>query len=328
MTVLFAGNHPSEFTEGFEFNDTSYFDSDYVPNSMTMIEGGIGNTPSAYLWAEPAGDTAWFHFRRRPTSEAWRNTHGSNGILFEVFDSDGDVVAGISADAGTVGAMAVGDTTTYGATTDLANNVSELAVPHTYDLRVTVGANIEAELYFGGTLLGACTAANTAGKGVPVRFRFSNYAMHYGAGPGYYSEVFVSDQPTVGQRLALLHPAGAGNYTSWTGTYADLADADPVTGAEGGTGDKASYTLEAYGGAIGTVKALALVNRLTRPVVGPTEARNFLRKGGTDYPGANLSPDFVVGPRATVWTLDPEDSGDLTTADLATLEIGIEALAS
>jgi hypothetical protein len=146
----------------------------------------------------------------------------------------------------------------------------------------------------------------------------------------YYDDVRIDDAgfPGAGQ-VEMMLPDGAGNYTAFTGTYADVDDvphdSDTSYLTSSTSGDAETVTLESaatagVSGTINSVKAVAIV----RDEGGASAIQLRLRSGSTDSDTTNNDPGSSYTARCNVFDTDPADSSAWTTAKLDALEVGVE----
>jgi hypothetical protein len=134
-----------------------------------------------------------------------------------------------------------------------------------------------------------------------------------------------------------IKPNAAGNYTQWTpsaGSNWQNVDEVPHTSdtdynSESLASDKDSYNLEACGLTSVTIKRAWIEMVARNTVADGSQARMFLRAGGTDYNdsvGARTLTASYARYVSGQWTTDPSDAAAWTTADLDALEAGIEVI--
>jgi hypothetical protein len=146
----------------------------------------------------------------------------------------------------------------------------------------------------------------------------------------FFQDVIVSTTPTLGAELVTLTPSAEGNYTAFIGDYTAIdekgyAPADAVT-----TSTIAARESWRHGAIptniLGkTIQSLIISSAAildTVPVL--TSYTPFLRIGGTDYNGANLTADAVsVKHTTTEWTTNPATGSGWNVFDLIALESGV-----
>jgi hypothetical protein len=135
----------------------------------------------------------------------------------------------------------------------LRPEVNSVAPPTpTFEWRASVDPEGDAirytvELFVEGVLQSAATAANTTGKGKPVRIHFANIGLHGQSSlqTWYHAHVAVLDGvSTIGRRFARRTPAAVGAWDQMAGSLAALADGDIATRvASTAAGQRLSFTL-------------------------------------------------------------------------------------
>lgn len=322
MAIVFASNDAADFDVNMEeHTDATYFDSTMVSRGMRLECIAGGATPFGITLPQATAGDMWLHFRM-----SYPNANSNSDGVFSTFmDAAGMELAEFDLVNGNAAARVFGDSTQTGSYSALGAAGSM----HTYDIKLSVGANITLEMYLGGALITSATAANTGGKGTPQHLRFDmddfgqqNLAYYY------FSEFIVADgESTIGMRLSELRPNTDGTYLDGAGTTASLADGDSATGVTlDAAGQKRSWNPTAYAGPASPTIHSVFSSATVRIGGGDiTNARQFLRIGGTDYTGPDQSPNDYVGGVGANWAVNPATSLPWTEADLATFEAGIEA---
>ena len=192
-----------------------------------------------------------------------------------------------------------------------------------YELRINGATEFSGTMQFGGA--GATAVAFYLGKvnnknGQSVDF--------------YYDDVAVSNSGWVGHgKVSILKPNGAGSYTDWTGTYADVdevphdSDTTYLTSSTSGQAETValdSAATSGVDGAIGTVKAVAIV----RDEGGASAIQVRLRSGTTDSDTTSADPGTSYVALCKMYDVNPADSAAWESADIDGIEAGVENNAS
>jgi hypothetical protein len=168
--------------------------------------------------------------------------------------------------------------------------------------------------------------------------------MADGVGSGFHDDLAMND--TTGGadnswcgdgRIIAIKPNAAGNYTQWTPSAGSNwqnvdevpSNSDTDYNSESLASDKDSYNLEACGLTSVTIKRVWIEMRAKNTVADGSQARMFLRAGGTDYNdsvGARALTASYVRYVSGEWTTDPSDAAAWTTTDLDALEVGVEVI--
>jgi len=325
--ILHLGHQVTDLSgvTGLISADAAGFDPVYDVNAVKITANNGSSVPFTATWAEPTGDV-WVGFRYRAPSI---NAHiiAQDGIFLEFYDAANRQVALVRTerDDERYRAMAVGDTSVDGASSFVAATNQAYWI----DVKIAVGADISIEFYVDGVLHSSATAANTAGKGRPVRCVWRNLYLFdfYNPATWYYSHIAVLDGvSTIGRRFARRTPDLVATYDAFSGGVDAVKDGDIATRAASDiAGQRMSFSLAGPTGPAGAsaiagvhVKQLAQLG-----TAGPTGIAGFLRIGGVDYdasPGTP-SPD-MASPVYSTWDVNPADSTPWTTAALPT-EVGI-----
>jgi hypothetical protein len=171
--------------------------------------------PFSASWSLPAGDV-WLGFRYAAPSI---NAHiiGADGTFLEFYEDANRQIAQVRTerDDEKYHAMAMGDSNVDGASSFTAAT-SQL---YWVDVKIVVGANITIAFYIDGVLQSSATAANTGGKGSPVRCVWKNFGLFdfYNAATCYYAHIAVLDGvSTIGRRFARRTPDIVATYDART----------------------------------------------------------------------------------------------------------------
>lgn len=327
MAILFIGSTPADIGQPASALNTGATgrDSAYSPSSVLIGMGGSGiiNIPVN------AGTDFWFHFRCHWNNVGTGNASGT-GVGLRIMDAVGNSICDHNKSSSsnyTHFLRVLGTTTVANATGHLfVNNTT-----YTVDIKLTVGANITAELYINGALHSTSTVANGGTvKGQPRRMILDYTQNLNSSSTGiHYTEVIVAvDESTVGARLATLEPASAGAFSAWTGTQAALADADTASGVFAtAAAQRFNSVFSAYAGPAtpASVRGLFLKSQARQAgAVAPTQLNQSIRIGGVNYDGAAQA--ILPGiPTTHEWANDPATSAPWLTSAWAALEGGLLA---
>jgi hypothetical protein len=322
MTVLHLGHQVTDLTgvSGLISTDAAGFDADLDSNCIKVTSDRANAVPITCEFAAPAGDL-WYQ-ERYVSPAASAGSIISGGQLLRFYDASDVEIAQIRTEAGTEAyhCAAIGDTSVLGSAAFVAAN----GTAYWLDVQVSVGANITVNLYVDGTLLGTATAANSGGKGKPVRVVIQNVNLHGSGGATfwYHAHIAVLDGvSTVGRRFARRRPSAAATHTDLIGAVADLADADDATRmGSAAAADRQSWTLTGpTGPGTGTIVAVHQKLRAQRGVSGPTKVGGSLRIGGTDYDATTqTAPADAPAALISTWTQNPATTSAWTSGTLPT----------
>jgi hypothetical protein len=300
-------------------------DAAYSPSNIDIP---VSSETSTFLALDridvAASGVVWVHFRLR-----WGDTVDAQagGNLFTARDAGGNAVAKIDMVNQQVSAVAFGDSTETGVYNTVTSNQEV-----TYDLMIDrSGATTIVSLYKDGSNFPESTAeaANFVGYGVPRDLIWEFDDVTNASSTMYMNEVIVTDgEDTRLWRLATLEPDTNGTYNAWTGDVTELGDLDPLTVATADTdGLQQSWNPSAYGGTVGPLRAVCVGGRVKRGLVGLSQVEQFIRVGGTDYPGTVQGPASGGGSLTVldVWDTNPATLAPWASSALATIEGGVTA---
>ena len=190
-------------------------------------------------------------------------------------------------------------------------------------MKIAVGAEITIEFYVDGVLHSSATAANTGGKGRPVRCVWRNLYLfdHYSTATWYYAHIAVLDGvSTIGRRFVRRTPDLVGTYDAFSGGIDAIRDGDIATRAASDiAGQRLSFSLAGPTGpaAAANVAGVHLKQLAQLGTAGPTGIAGFLRIGGVDYDATPGTPAAdLPSPVYSSWELNPVDSSPWTAASL------------
>lgn len=322
MTILAVSNLSMDWGGGTS-DTTSTLERDpaYSPTGLTTLSE---NPMAMEPWPVPVGDL-WFHFRWRTGNII--SSSGSDGYVMSFYNASNSLVARLDIANGDLFAAVYGDSTVTSPTFSIANSSN-----YTFDIRVSVGANITMDVYSGGGgfPIMSATVANVGAKTAPVRAVLDlNDIVTSGPETQYFSEFIVTDsEDTRNWRLATLEPNTNGNYDQWLGDVNELGDSDSATLVSTDAGaQRQSWNPTAYGGPVSPSSIRAVIGKsvCARGLAGsPSQITQFLRIAATDYDGA--SQGFSAGEQKAiyeVWDNNPNTALPWATADLATVEMGL-----
>lgn len=325
MTVSFASSYFADFKGGNSINATDAFarDGNYTPQCVKI---NVGYNMAKPMWVNTpvhAGDY-WLHFNFYSP----RFDSDSNGSFLSFTNLAAQTIAKVELLGGLFYAQAVGDTTVDGGTfTVLIGTLT------TFDVKVSVGANIVVTVYMNGTLASTATAANVGGKLGIVKTQFDNddIVENYSTQNLFYSEVIITDgEDTRGWRLSTLTPTADGFYTDWAGGHAELTNDVSLSGVSSGIADERySYAKSAYAGAASPASIRAVIASAlgSKGVTGPQNFNHFLRIASTNYDATSQTFVDPLEPVIAVWDNNPNTAAPWTVAGLATFEAGLQSLA-
>ncbi|PQO23069.1 FscB [Rhodobacteraceae bacterium WD3A24] len=327
--VLHLGHQPADVSgilDGHMSTNSQGFDADLDVNAIAFLTVGNSDVlPFSVGFDAPVGDL-WFQFRHRTPTTTAIEFNVSDVPFLSFYDASHNLLARLRGqNDATIEAVAEGDSQVVGATSFSRG----AAVTYWIDVKLVVGSDITIEFHVDGSLVSSATAANTGGKGKPVRVVFDNQDMHdstYGDADWYYAHFAALDGvSTIGRRFARQTPDTVGNYDQWAGSLASLGDGDVTTRMTSDTaGQRQNATLAGPTGPAGaTIAGVHLKAIAQAGTSGPGNLAGSLRLGVSDYDAASVSLDSEVPGKAIFsWAQNPDTSAAWTDADLPD-EIGL-----
>lgn len=319
--ILHLGHQVTDLAgvTGLISTDAVGFDANLDVNCIRVSTGETNSMPFSASWALPAGDV-WLGFRyRAPTVNA--HIIGTDGTFLEFYDDANRQVAQVRTerDDERYHAMAMGDANVDGASSFTAATSQVYWV----DVKIAVGADITIEFYIDGVLQSSATAANTGGKGRPVRCVWKNYGLFdfYNPAVCYYAHIAVLDGvSTIGRRFVRRTPDLVGTYDAFSGGIDAIKDGDIASRAASDiAGQRLSFSLAGPTGPAGatTIAGVHVKQLAQLGTAGPTGIAGFLRMGGVDYDATPGTPSAdLPSPVYSSWDLNPNDSSPWTAATL------------
>lgn len=147
----------------------------------------------------------------------------------------------------------------------------------------------------------------------------------------WYGGVIVADESLLGYEMDHLSPSGAGNYSGWTGSAANLADTTGAPAVNTGTYINTNATAQrstfAYDDmlALGSGREIAVVSVASRGILEagstPTTCVLVSRFGGADYSHASFGFGAAASNNNQLFTTDPA-GGAWSEADINGIEYG------
>lgn len=162
------------------------------------------------------------------------------------------------------------------------------------------------------------------------------YVTYYGIDPGrstYISEVMLSqDIPLINAHVKTLRATGAGNYSQWSGTAADVNEIS-LNNSNYNRSDTAGQ-LQSYDMTTLTLPASYTIGGLFYAFIArndganaPLNVQGLLRTGGTDYVTSNLTPiNPAFGPLQARWDVNPNTGLAWTEANINAMELGFKSI--
>lgn len=146
---------------------------------------------------------------------------------------------------------------------------------------------------------------------------------------GNWTEVIACDQSTIGHRVAVKSPSGAGFHTGFTSgdhTSVNEAAADArATLSSAAGGQRESFTMTDLSATAKTMEIVGVYPTVwaKRGSAGPQNLKFFHRAGGTDHDGANLGPGLVFARGQEKLLVNPATGAEWTHAELTAREPGL-----
>ena len=192
----------------------------------------------------------------------------------------------------------------------------------TLDMRVNVAGGA-IEVYSSGTKLINVSGLTLAGSITMGRWSGPFTAQQV------ISEVVAATTSTVGVSVKTRYPSGAGNSSSWTGTYADVdeivySDADGLSSAASNQVSLFTHSGATLTGL--TVRGVCVASRGKKGATGPTGVQSALRISAVNYFTAtmNLTTGYLAYPG--IWTVSPATAVAFTATEVTNAEFGLKSI--
>jgi len=206
------------------------------------------------------------------------------------------------------------------------------------EAKVETGASVAWEVLINGTSELSGTGANLStsnhraiGLGKAQNKNGSGYEC-------YFDDFACSDSayPGAGE-CKVINPNANGNYTAWTGVFTDVDDLVSQAGNDGDTtkwtestnlnAETAALESSATAGISGTINAVKTITVVKKTAAATTNIQHRLRvtspsTSDTDLTNFSLSGSYTI--LASVRIVNPSGGAAWTTADIDTLEVGVE----
>lgn len=296
----------------------------------------IDQTSSSPKWGISTTDHVWVHFYQK-----MEDNNNFDGFAHYFADDDNNLIVFLDIEDGNyriqgfTGSVPADEwrtnsenfpagnqfaLTTIGGIVNRSTGVY-IDVHFNYDEAEVGTGNIGISLYANGVRQGTVVLeASGRGKCNNVVWRADDI------GPQYVSGFIAAEFCTVGMRVHVLRPDGAGDLDDFTNDEAALIDRDPETSRTGNSGGaRFTQTLSEISatadGAGHVFSVIPIIDALASG--GLTSLRASLRIDGTNYDGASLS----IGETTTVvreeFLLNPDTAAPWEWADIATLQVGV-----
>jgi len=325
--ILHLGHQPTDISgvAGLLSTDAAAFDATLDVNGIRFNGSRTLSSPFSVGFPAPLGDM-WLGVRYVPPSADAHVIAESGASFLEVFDAQNVKIAQVRPLTSTsrYHAEAHGDTLAQGSSSYLAPS----GQPQWVDLRVTVGADIAVAFFVDGVLHSTAVAANTSGKGKPVRVVFANAHLHgsFSTRSWYYAHLAVLDGvSTIGRRFVRRRPAAIASFDQMAGSIEALNDGDIASRVVSSTvGQRMSFSLTGPTGptSVSTIAGVHIKQVAQAGTSGPDALAGFLRMGGISYDASPVSlPLLAPGAVYSSWALNPANASPWSSASLP-VEVG------
>ena len=326
--ILHLGHQPTDISgiSGLLSTVAAGFDDTLDINGIRFNRSRTLAAPFAVGFPAPSGDL-WLGFRYVPPNNDSESITQSNAGFLEFFDADNVRIAQIRPLTSTnrYHAEAFGDTTVQGSSSYIAAN----GQPQWVDVRMAVGAEITIEFFVDGVLHSTATAANTGGKGKPVRVVFANANLHgsFSSRTWYYAHIAVLDGvSTIGRRFVRRSPNAIASFNEMVGSIDALSDGDIATRvASSAAGQRMSFSLTGPTGpaSVSAIAGVHLKQIAQAGTDGPDATAGFLRMGGVNHDASPVTvPSLAPHPVYSSWAVSPTDASPWSDLTLPT-EVGM-----
>jgi hypothetical protein len=342
--ILFAGNTTEAVTpENSKFYMDNRFDAadaKYSPDGQLYTEDGAYGLCQL---SEPVllGEEVWAHFTTHMYTVSAYHSDPRNGELCW-FGESGNLVAKAAGVASVhnegfkplYGTDMVGGYNTEGSAAPWSNNAT-----YVYDVHVKLDPVVGFVLiYIGGALASAYYGDTTIGGQLTQFDHFMLKSLGLtitGTIPKVaFSEILVSRQKTIGQRVGTLKPDADGDTADWTGSFANVNTVDVDDGTTIGTSTADAVHLLSLSDVDAALPVdlniSAVVTSLRATDSGTGTVNNLqhvVKEGGMETVSATHSLSAASATDQEVWETNPRTGLPWTVAELNALQMGMKAKA-
>jgi len=204
------------------------------------------------------------------------------------------------------------------------------STPGVIDIHLVVGNPGRFSMYVNGAPLVSDAALDLSFSGIAgfdkLRFQGSGASFQV-----VISEIIVASHNTIGSKVVSRVPDANGNYTAWTGTFADIDETtlgggtDYIIGAADGDRESWTHTNFTALGASESISTVGMACAAQRDAAGPQSLNMFTRISSTDYDKANETINVAITHVTKFWDTNPNTSAAWTIAGLDAAEFGVRA---
>lgn len=327
MAIIFAGNETDSFTylsgNRIVTTNAAYYDANFCRMAFQLDSTSYQVVGS---WATPVS-MLWLHFDFY-FIDAWT----TNRNVLEIRSTTYGVVARlrVTGTRSIIGEIWDGSAwQSFGATTTVIPSLL-YSIDVMINLNATTGS---AAWYMNSNQIGSYSG-DTQGFAATSIMNNVLFAAS-GNSQTYLSQVIVADEDTRGMKLATLFPTGAGGLSDWTGTFADVdeanySDSDFISSGTANQGElftMSDLSTAAQNGYL--VKAVVQSARGAIGTSGPQNLQYYMYSNGTVSPSPNISGinnNLNTLPQY-IWPQDPSTPGlDWTIANVNNLQTGFKSV--
>jgi hypothetical protein len=144
----------------------------------------------------------------------------------------------------------------------------------------------------------------------------------------YWSQMFASTSPTIGQRLYTIVEDANGAVQDWTGAVTDINElvCNDATGITSTTNGNVSTYLKSGLALSGVVLGIGTSARFNVGATGPQNLQNVLRVSGANYTSPSTLGATGFAPAQYMWMTNPATSTAWTPGAGSAVEWGVEAI--
>lgn len=338
MSILFVGNNSLDIGGGEYIAEPSaeffFTDDRFAKGYMRIQMGSVGSErPFSCRFPASSSNVTWARFFWGANSQWGSSTASTTGLGFHFVTPDGRILGG-------VGVVKTTNNVPQIRASALGNSWVESpnSIPFTssavfeIDVRLEINdiaKEVRVDVFVNGGLLGTAISAYTGTRPAnPQDAIWLNHSLSSSNNYVYLREVMITDNhDTRGLRAVQLYPASQGFHDGWVGGAAELGDVFPYSRASAASAAlKTSAVLGAYAGpdfSNGVQELRVRFYGARGASGGPTKVDPFVRIGGTDYQGGELSLGVVDTALQVSFAENPATTAPWQTGDLATTEIGL-----
>jgi len=343
MTVLCAFNEHDGLTSMSStatlLISTSTADGVIAGLTRAVFGGNTNWNASRALGQELA--EGWAHVRIRPRN-AWPGSvsggHENSGNMVTLNDNSGNVICAIYVDSQASNTNSnlpfnVRANGTGGLSGVIYTSTTNISLLLDFDINFKVAdSDGFYKIYLNGSLIYTFTGDTKPGTSTGVASITFQSRVALANLSSYFSQVVVSDLPTIGARVHTLALSAFGDLSQWAGAVTDVngTEESPATIlTEGTPNEQVLFTKGTMSAVVaGNVVSGVVMGHRSRYAAGSpvTKVRGIAKVSGTIYENAAAQTltESITGHQS-IFGLNPATSAPWTVAEINAAQIGMKA---